>query len=185
MASSLHISSQLAYIRIRGLMGYFHDASVNHGVPVALLLAIASRESNMGLALDANFAGDNGNGIGIMQIDRRYHSGFTGRHAGSDHQANINYGAEFLSGLIRQFPEDRPAAVAAYNAGASRVRSALAAGLTPDAVTTGRDYSSDVMGRMTTIESILGVSTSSSYSMAAVAMIIAGFVSYKLLTHHT
>jgi len=184
MASSLHISSQLAYIRIRGLMGYFHDASVNHGVPVALLLAIASRESNMGLALDANFAGDNGNGIGIMQIDRRYHSGFTNRHAGSDHQANINYGAEFLSGLIRQFPGDRQAAVAAYNAGASRVRSARAAGLPPDAVTTGRDYSSDVLNRMKTIESIGERPGTSSLTTAVIAMAIAGYVSYTLLTQN-
>ena len=185
MVDALHLSSQLAYLRVRGIYPHFQQASRRYKIPLALLLAIASRESNMGLSLDGNWAGDNGNGIGIMQIDRRYHSGFTGRHAGSNHQANINYGAEFLSGLIRQFPGDRKAAVDAYNAGASRVRSARAAGLPPDAVTTGQDYSSDVMGRMTTIESILGVSTTPSFSMAAMVMIIAGLVSYKLLTQHT
>ena len=185
MASSLHISSQLAYLRVRGIYPHFQQASRRYKIPLALLLAIASRESNMGLSLDGNWTGDSGNGIGIMQIDRRYHPAFTSQTANNDHQANIDYGAHFLSGLIRQFDGELTPAVAAYNAGASRVRRARAAGLPPDAVTTGRDYSSDVMGRMTTIESILGVSTSSSYSMAAVAMIIAGFVSYKLLTQHT
>ena len=63
--------------------------------------------------------------------------------------------------LIRQFDGELQPAVAAYNAGASRVRSARAAGLHPDAVTTGRDYSSDVLKRMTTIESILGRSKTS------------------------
>jgi soluble lytic murein transglycosylase-like protein len=184
MVDSLHISSQLAYLRVRGIYRHFQQASLRNNIPIALLLAIASRESGMGLSLDANWTGDNGNGIGIMQIDRRYHSDFTGRFANNDHQANIDYGAEFLSGLIRQFPGDRTAAVAAYNAGASRVRSALVSGLPPDAVTTGRDYGSDVIERMNVIESILGASKKSSFTAAAVAMIIAGFASYKLLTQN-
>ena len=182
MVSALHISSQLAFLRVRGIYPHFRQASQRYNIPVALLLAIASRESNMGLSLDENWAGDNGNGIGIMQIDRRYHPEFTGRHAGSDHQANIDYGAQFLSELIRQFDGELTSAVAAYNAGASRVRSARAAGLSPDAVTTGRDYSSDVLNRMKTIESILGRSKTSGLTTAILAMAIAGFVSYRLFT---
>ena len=182
MVDSLHLSSQLAYLRVRGIYRHFQQASQRYNIFIALLLAIASRESGMGLALDSDWTGDSGNGIGIMQIDRRYHPEFTGRFANSDHHANIDYGAEFLSGLIRQFPGDRSAAVAAYNAGAARVRSALTSGMPPDAVTTGRDYSSDVLERMIVIESILGTSKKSSFSVAALAMIIAGFASYNFLT---
>ena len=182
MIDSLAISSQLTYVRIRGLFGYFHKAADKHNVPIALLLAIASRESNMGLNLDANWTGDNGYGIGIMQIDRRYHPEFTSQFANNDHQANINYGAEFLSGLFRQFPGDLPAAIAAYNAGPARVRSARASGLPPDAVTTGRDYSSDVIERMNVIESLLGASKISRFTAASMVLIFAGFASYTLLT---
>ena len=182
MVSALHISSQLAYLRVRGIYPHFQQASGRYNIPVALLLAIASRESNMGLNLDENWAGDNGNGIGIMQIDRRYHAEFTDRHAGSDHPANITYGAHFLSGLIRKFDGELTPAVAAYNAGAARVRSAVSSGLHPDAVTTGRNYSSDVLKRMATIESILGSSKTSDLTTAILAMAIAGFVSYRLFT---
>ena len=182
MVDSLHLSSQLAYLKMRGIYPHFIEASRRYQIPLALLLAIASRESGMGLALDTDWTGDSGNGIGIMQIDRRYHPEFTSQFANNDHQANIAYGAEFLSGLIRQFPGDRPAAVAAYNAGAGRVRSALAAGLSPDAVTTGRDYSSDVRRRMQIIDSILGSSHRSQSLKAIIAMSLAGFVSFKLLT---
>jgi len=183
MIDSLTISSQLTYVRIRGLIGYFHEAAIKHNVPIALLLAIASRESNMGLALDSNWTGDNGNGIGIMQIDRRYHTEFTGRFANNDHQANINYGAEFLSELIRQFNGELKPAVAAYNAGPSRVRTAVSSGLSPDMVTTGKDYASDVLRRKQIIESMLGVSMASSFSVMMLPMVLAGFTSYKFLTH--
>jgi soluble lytic murein transglycosylase-like protein len=182
MVDALHISSQLAYLRVRGIYRHFQQASRRYNIPIALLLAIASRESGMGLSLDANWTGDNGNGIGIMQIDRRYHAEFTGQTANNDHQSNITYGAEFLSGLIRQFPSDRNAAIAAYNAGAARVRRALKAGLPPDAVTTGRDYSSDVLRRMQIIDSILGSSRRSLSLKAIIAMMLAGFVSFNLLT---
>lgn len=182
MVDAFHLSSQLAYLRVRGIYRHFQQASQRYNIPVALLLAIASRESGMGLALDANWTGDNGNGIGIMQIDRRYHPEFTSQTTNNDHQANITYGAKFLSGLIRQFPGNRPAAIAAYNAGAGRVRSALAAGLSPDAVTTGRDYSVDVLRRMQIIESILGSSRRSLSLKAIIVMSLAGFVSFKLLT---
>ena len=185
MPNHLTISSQLTYVRIRGLIGYFHEAAVKHNVPIALLLAIASRESNMGLNLDANWTGDNGNGIGIMQIDRRYHPEFTGRFANNDHWANINYGAEFLSQLIRQFHGELKPAVAAYNAGASRVRSAVSSGLSPDMVTTGKDYASDVLRRKQIIESMLGISKASSFSVMMLPMALAGFISYKFLTHKT
>ena len=182
MSSSFAISSQLTYARIRGLMDYFHEAAARHNLPVSLLLAIASRESSMGLSLDANWAGDNGNGIGIMQIDRRYHPDFTGRHANADHQANIHYGAQYLAGLIRQFSGDLGSAVAAYNAGPTRVRSALSSGLPADAVTTGRDYSADVLRRKALIESLNGRPEPARLFIAFISLSVAGFATYKFLT---
>jgi soluble lytic murein transglycosylase-like protein len=185
MPGLLAISSQLTYVRVRGLIGYFHEAAVEHNVPMSLLLAIASRESNMGLNLDSNWTGDNGNGIGVMQIDRRYHPEFTGRYANNDHRANIYYGAEFLAQLMRLFHGNLTAAVAAYNAGASRVRTAISSGLSPDLVTTGKDYASDVLRRKQIIESLLGATKASSFSVVMLPVALAGFASYKLLTHKT
>jgi soluble lytic murein transglycosylase-like protein len=182
MVDALHISSQLAYLKVRGIYRHFQQASRRYNIPIALLLAIASRESGMGLALDADWTGDSGNGIGIMQIDRRYHPEFTGQTANNDHQANITYGAEFLSRLIRQFPGDRPAAIAAYNAGAGKVRSALAAGRHPDAVTTGRDYSADVLRRQQIIESIRGSQSAAASALPLAPLLLGGVALYFLIT---
>jgi len=182
MSQSIALSAQLTYLRVRRLMSYFHEAAKKHNLPVALLLAVASRESNMGLALDSDWTGDNGNGIGIMQIDRRYHPDFTGRHANADHQANIHYGAQYLAGLIRQFSGDLGSAVAAYNAGPSRVRSALSSGLPADAVTTGRDYSADVLRRKAQIEYLSSRPESAHLFFAFISLSVTGFVTYKFLT---
>jgi soluble lytic murein transglycosylase-like protein len=182
MVDSLHLSSQLAYLKMRGIYPHFIEASRRYQIPLALLLAIASRESGMGLALDTDWTGDSGNGIGIMQIDRRYHPEFTGQTANNDHQSNITYGAEFLSGLIRQFPSDRNAAIAAYNAGAARVRRALAAGRHPDAVTTGRDYSSDVLRRMQIIESIVDSPSAAASALPLAPLLLGGMALYFLIT---
>jgi hypothetical protein len=183
MLTSAHIINQLTYLRVRGIFGYFHDASIRYDIPIALLLAIASRESNMGLNLDANWTGDYGNGIGIMQIDKRYHPDFTSSHANNDHRANIDYGAQYLAGLIRQFNGELKPAIASYNAGASRVRSVVNAGLNPDVVTTGQDYASDVLHRMETVEAVMGISKAQSLTTVALPVALAGFATYKFLIH--
>ncbi len=161
-------------------MGHFYEASQLHNVPVSLLLAIASRESHMGLALDGNWTGDNGNGIGIMQIDRRYHSGFTSSHANNDHRANIHYGSKFLADLIGKFGGKLTPAVAAYNAGYTKVRNTISAGIDPNLVTTGQNYASDVLQRKEIVESVMGISKASTASMVLVPLIITGFISYQI-----
>lgn len=161
-------------------MGHFYEASRAYNVPVSLLLAIASRESHMGLALDGNWTGDNGNGIGIMQIDRRYHSDFTSSHANSDHRANIHYGSKFLADLIRKFGGKLSPAVAAYNAGYSKVRNTVSAGVDPNLVTTGQNYASDVLRRKEIVESVMGISKASTASIVLLPLIITGFISYQI-----
>lgn len=182
MVDSISISTELTYARIRGLMGYFSEASKRYGVPLALLLAVASRESRMGLALSADGTGDRGNGIGIMQIDRRYHPEFTGSHSPFDHQANIDYGVEYLAKLLRQFNGNTTRAIAAYNAGPNKVRTAIYAGLPSDSVTTGRDYSQDVLGRKELINQLLGLSKATSFSIYALPVAAIAFATYNYMT---
>ncbi|TYP93551.1 Transglycosylase SLT domain-containing protein [Fodinibius salinus] len=182
MTSSFSISAELTYARIRGLMGYFSEASKRYGVPLALLLAVASRESRMGLALSADGTGDHGNGIGIMQIDRRYHPGFTGRHSPLDHQANIDYGAEYLAKLLREFNGNTTRAIASYNAGPNKVQTAIYAGLPPDSVTTGGDYSEDVVGRKQLIDQLLGLSKATSMSIYVLPIAAIAFATYNYMT---
>lgn len=182
MTSSFSISAELTYARIRGLMEYFYQASRQYGVPLALLLAVASRESRMGLALSADGTGDHGNGIGIMQIDRRYHPEFTDHHSPFNHQANINYGAQYLSTLLQQFDRNTSQAVAAYNAGPNKVRTAIYAGLPPDSVTTGRDYSQDVLERKQLIVQLLGLSKATSLSLYVFPMAAIAFATYNYMT---
>lgn len=162
-------------------MGHFYEASHTYNIPVSLLLAVASRESNMGLALDSNWTGDHGNGIGIMQIDKRYHSDFTSSTPNNDHRANILYASKFLADLLSKFNGRLTPSVAAYNAGYSKIRNTLSAGLDPNLVTTGQNYASDVLQRKEVVESMLGISKASTMSIVIVPLLIAGFLSYQIL----
>lgn len=184
MISPVHISTQLTYLRVRGIFGHFLKASKRYGVPVSLLIAIASRESGAGLNLDENYTGDNGNGIGIMQIDKRYHPEFVSANENSDHEANIDYGARFLSGLIDRFNGNITQAVSAYNAGEGNVRRAMGTALHPDRFTTGGNYSTDVLARKKMIESLLGISKVSSVAVFGLPVAVTGFLFYKFLTHN-
>jgi len=115
-----------------------------------------------------------------MQIDQRYHSGFTSSHANSDHRANIHYGSKFLADLIGKFGGKLTPAVAAYNAGYTKVRNTISAGLDPNLVTTGQNYASDVLHRQKIVESVMGISRASTASMVLVPLIITGFISYQI-----
>ena len=181
MTNNVHLSAELTYLRVRGILAHFAEASQRYRIPLALLLAVASRESRMGLALDENWTGDHGYGIGIMQIDKRYHGGFTQAHRNDDHQANIDYGAGFLASLVQAFDGDIPHAVAAYNSGESRVRSAMYAGLDPNTVTTGRDYARDVLARRRAIENLLGMARATSKAAYLLPAGLIGLLTYNYL----
>jgi hypothetical protein len=53
--------------------------SQEEGVSPYLVAGLMSRESNFGRTLAADGTGDEGNGLGVMQVDRRYHKAFVSR----------------------------------------------------------------------------------------------------------
>lgn len=140
-----------------------------HGVDPLLLLAIIDRESLGGQMLipkGPGGLGDNGQGHGLCQIDKRYHAAFClerledGSMAWANPERNIDYGASILAGHLRLYekdPDPEVWAVAAYNASLKRVgdiRMLLSEPAThekrvkaADLVTTHRNYVSDVLGR--------------------------------------
>lgn len=146
----------------------FSMAEEATGVDALLLAAVCGRESGGGRWLTPEGpggVGDSGNGLGLMQIDKRYHWEFSQRMRGSkpawqDAYSNILYGAELLSQNLRAFKGDEAGAIAAYNASALRVRRVL--GSLPkdatleariaavDALTTHGDYVEDVLHRRRT-----------------------------------
>lgn len=156
MQTPITISPQLTYLAATGIMEVFDQVARESGLPKSLLLAVASRESNMGMALDSNWLGDKGNGIGLMQIDRRYHPAYAANYAANDHLANVRKSAEILSNDLSLFGGNKKQALAAYNAGIDDVRMAITQGLDPDLFTTGQDYGRDVLHRQQIIKSIIG-----------------------------
>ncbi len=124
------------------------SAAQRYGVPPAVLAAIASRESRGGAALDSNGLGDNGNGFGLMQVDKRYHTPAGGPYS----QAHINQAASILRDYLDQVRTKHPSwppeqqlrgAITAYNSGVSNVQTIEGM----DRGTTGNDYSNDVWAR--------------------------------------
>jgi peptidoglycan hydrolase-like protein with peptidoglycan-binding domain len=134
--------------RLKKYEAAFEAAGKKHGVPPALLAAIASRESRGGAALDSRGRGDGGNGFGLMQVDFRYH-----KPAGGPYSAqHIDQAAGILKGMLNQVKAKHPdwssaqqlrGAVAAYNSGVSNVQTLKGM----DVGTTGNDYSNDVWAR--------------------------------------
>lgn len=136
------------------------------GVDAYLVAAVMDRESLCGEALSPKGpegTGDSGNGLGLMQIDRRHHGDFVaellpnGLPAWTDASRNIEYGTRLLRDNILAFNGNEALAVGAYNAGVAGIRRALRkAGLpseyeaqqaVADSVTTGGNYVTDVFGR--------------------------------------
>lgn len=156
MVNPTSIPPQIAYMIASGTMADFDRVAKETGLERSLLLAIASRESHMGMMLDENWLGDHGNGIGIMQIDRRYHPVYANTYSPSNHYANIRKAAEVLKTDLKNFGGNKYQALAAYNAGPNDVRLAIRQGLDPDLFTTGQDYAKDVLARYEIIRKLTG-----------------------------
>lgn len=141
---------------------------------VADLMAIGSRETN----LDPKWltkAGDQGNGFGLMQADKRSFPQFTKSEAWKDARQGILFGADVLmnkwhdiqTGIgvkrgvysskskktsyfvgkdVGRGKEAQQVTIAAYNNG-RWPHYAVTNGKDPDTYTTGHDYSSDVIAR--------------------------------------
>jgi len=175
------VTQQLHTARRKGLLPLFRQSSQRWDIPVEILLAVASRETEIGTNdyyLANRFTGSDGHGKGIMQIDDRYHT-FAHITAPNDHKAMINYGARFLSDLKKQFGNIKDA-LSAYNAGPSAVQQAYLQGVDPDVYTTGGDYAKDVLRRSKIIAKQLGISKSAAIWPGVVFLLAgSGFLYYQ------
>jgi hypothetical protein len=88
------------------------QASQTAGVNPSFIAALAEIESGF----NPNSTSYNGSSFGVMQINRAAHPAFFAQANWRDPQANINYGAQYYSSLLRKY-NDPVAAAMAYNAG--------------------------------------------------------------------
>ena len=141
-----------------GCIAAFRDAAQQYDFPAEILLAIASRETNM-----RNIKGDLRDGIyhgfGIMQVDIGTDPEFCRNWTPDKVSESILRGTQILAGkrkyLATKNITDLKAIAAAYNTGEGNVARSVAAGQDPDRTTTGRDYGSDVLARMVVFTWIL------------------------------
>lgn len=138
------------------LMRYSHNftraASGTSQVDPCMLAAIVHRESGGQNVLQFGLPPGPGCGVGLCQITAGvdWSNTMTPVYPGFglllDIDVNLRVAAvAFLDPLLQQFQGNHLAAFAAYNAGAGAVQTALRAGRSPDSVTTGGYYGSDVM----------------------------------------
>ncbi|CAL8352423.1 lysozyme g [Gadus morhua] len=117
-------------------------------VDPALIAAIISRATRGGAAISGtNGWGDNGNGFGLMQVDKNWHQ----PRGAWNSETHLDQATEILVDMISvvrgKFPGWSPeqhlkGAIAAYNMGERVLEYADV-----DHLTTGNDYSSDVVAR--------------------------------------
>lgn len=138
--------------RANELRDRFHQAGKEFNIPPAVLAAIASRESRTGMhgILDSDGLGDNRNGFGIMQVDKRHHNiaGLSDPRG----MVHIRQAAGIFANFRNQVTDKHPGwsnanvlkgAMVAYNSGVKNVQSIPQM----DRGTTHHDYGSDVTAR--------------------------------------
>lgn len=134
--------------RVLELKAVFVSSGERFDVPPALLAAVASRESRCGHALKPDGTGDNGNGFGIMQVDKRFHSVVGGPRS----QEHVDQATAILADFRTKVQNKHPdwadedvlkGALVAYNSGIGNVQTV--GGM--DVGTTGDDYGSDTIAR--------------------------------------
>jgi soluble lytic murein transglycosylase-like protein len=147
------------------------NAGARYGIDPFILAAIMERESDSGQGLTPRGPGGTGDfkprpwknppmpadgkgwALGLMQLDRAVHQAWADANDWAEPSVNINKGAEVLKSVIAyMIPRVPPAiavraGIAAYNAGQGRVATAIATGELLDSVTTGGNYSTDVLAR--------------------------------------
>lgn len=153
----------------RGYIPMFAAAAQQYDFPIALLMAIASRETNMTNML-GDFRGGKYHGHGIMQVDIGTAPEWCASGAWRDVRQSIMKGTGILAQkrvqLNREWPKGRQRTLreflwvlaASYNQGAALKGGALGDFLTygtPDRTTTGGDYGADVLGRMVEFQALL------------------------------
>jgi hypothetical protein len=88
------------------------QAAQANGVNPSFIAALADIESGF----NSNSTSYSGSSFGVMQINRAAHPAFFAQQDWKNPQANINYGAQYYSGLLQKYGEPVAAAMA-YNAG--------------------------------------------------------------------
>jgi len=138
------------WARLRPLAPALKDAATLAGVPAALLLAVASRESHAGAALDANGWGDGGHAFGILQVDRRSHR-IRGISSPTSDDHTLQ-GADILGNALDDVCKAHPSwpqekqlegALCAYNSGINNVQTLTGM----NRGTTHNDYGADTLAR--------------------------------------
>jgi hypothetical protein len=98
------------------------SAASRYGLEPRLLAAVAAQETGgPGADSGRNVVGDGGHGHGLFQIDDRFHA-FARTAAAMNPQANADYAARMLSGLLQKFGGNVRKALSAYNAGDPNAR---------------------------------------------------------------
>jgi len=128
------------------------------GLPSRLLVAIMSRETRCGAALDKNWEGDRGRGYGLMQVDKRFFvpDGYDLLMGYEKKLLNIQQGGRVLIGNYRRLvdlgyksdPLIWHYAISAYNCGVGTLPWTAA---NRDYGTANEDYGSDVIARFQSI----------------------------------
>jgi peptidoglycan hydrolase-like protein with peptidoglycan-binding domain len=158
------LTAELARARTNGWDGGCADAEREAELPVGLLLAVASQETDMN-----DVVGDGGHGRGLFQIDDRSHTTFL-RQQGANRAGGkppVPAAAKYAAGLLRfnydfgvrngvPEPLRLKFALSAYNAGAGGALEGFRAG-DSDRRTTGGDYGKAVLGRFAIYQALLGV----------------------------
>lgn len=169
-----YVAQQFQYAQTEGWIPFFEAAAKDYDWPVALLMAIASRETNM-----RNIVGDGGHGYSLMQVDIRSFPDWCASGAWKNVDQSILKGTQVLemkrtqigSGVGKSlyiggssftgklFPDQdtlNRVSTACYNAGLWGYY-AYSNGQDPDRFTTGHNYSADVWHRKVFFEQLLGV----------------------------
>lgn len=152
---------ELAGLKSSGLFKPIAVNALAHGLSLPYVLAVCSRETNC-----RNIIGDNGHGVGVMQIDIQHGIAAQAKKDGSwqtDPAGLIAFGCSMLRSNIdavhRRCPgltDDQALKVAAsaYNCGLHRALVGCSHG-DSDRSTTGGDYGRDVMGRKAVFDAAL------------------------------
>ena len=151
------LRSQFTSAKAHGWLPYFEEAAQQSAFPVELLLAIASRETNM-RNIKGDFHNEVYHGYGIMQVDIGTDPEFCRNWTPEKVKESIDRGTQILVGkrsyLAGHHITDLKAIAAAYNTGEGNVARSVAAGRDPDSTTTGGDYGRDVLARMGVFEQL-------------------------------
>lgn len=128
--------------QMRLWMDFVRASATTYALDPAIVLGVIQVETS-----GNNVIGDYGHGRGLMQIDDRSHKTWLDSHAnGMDPESNIDYGCSILRSGIDYFDGDMRAGIAAYNCGAGNAQAGLREAGDPDKYTTGRHYSTRVLG---------------------------------------